>query len=1244
MNTNQIRKFATEARVRLLKGVSNSLRSFFRENGEPVIEPKPVQGGCAFGAQIKDEAFLRQWQSLQHQISLHGFRGVVEQVAYTWFNRFVAINILAKNNLAEPMLQFTNPALRVPYIVEQARAGHFPEMSVADMATLRELLNNDALTYEQFSLLIGCYCTANPIIRRCFGRVDDYSFLLLPSNILGEGEIVDMLNRSDLITDDDYRSPELIGWLYQFYISERKDEVYAKKGKFETDEIPAATQIFTPNWIVKYMVQNSLGRIYLDNEPYSELKSSMQYLVPAEPSSEKFTFVDVKELTCADLACGSGHILNECFDLLYDIYIEQGYSRRDAVENIFAHNLIGIDIDTRAKQLATFALLLKACRRDATFADAHAMPRVLDMPEPYLSDNDLRDTLHHFFLGGTPKQIDETADAIALFDHAEDLGSIMCFNLSPGTREAIVRRLAEYRASEIHTYDDLFPYFDVILALTDHYAAVVMNPPYMGSGNMNATLSKYVKDNYADGKADLMTVFILLAESLIKENGKFGMITLPSWLFLSTFERLREDIVLNYHIDSLLHMGRGIFGIDWGSTAFVISKSKNTSTGTYFRLHKRNFQHIYYYHIEKLFLNALKDKNFKYDFDSYRDDEVVEVDIDFVSSQDGLKICYPNISQTNFAKIPGSPIGYWVSEKVRETFTRNLPLSAVCKPTQGLATADNGRFLRSWFEVSQNRIGFGFENAASAARSQKKWFPYNKGGAFRKWYGNQDYVVNWENDGSEIKHFKGSVIRNPNTYFTECFSWSKISAGNIAFRFFPYGFIYDVAGTSLFSNEGPTNPYILGIVNSKAIRHLLSIISPTLNFEVGQIAKLPIAENSNPTINQLVQDNISISKEDWDAHETSWDFKENELVNIGGALSQCTDNDQQVSKCGGTPQLIGSMCGGTPQLLTNDNNRCANSCGGTPQLIGSMCGGTPHLLLENLMNAYKQKWERLFMQLHANEEELNRQFIEIYGLEDELTPDVPLDEITILQQGEIYIENNDIVWHDDVIAKQLISYAIGCWMGRYRLDKPGLHIAHPNPTAEEVCTYTHNGNEFEIDDDGIIPILSADSQFADNACNRLRDFLRIAFDEEDLQENINFIETCLGKSLEAYFIKDFWKDHKKMYQNRPIYWLFSSKKGAFQCLAYMHRMDAYTVERVRSKYLLPHMDWLTHRINELRADDAMLTTAQRKTVERLEKELAECREYHERLHYVADRQIAFDLDDGVVVNYAKFGDVLAKIK
>lgn len=1226
MNTNQIRKFATEARVHLLKGVSNSLRSFFRENGEPIIEPKPVQGGCAFGAQTKDEVFLRRWQSLQHQITLHGFRWVVEQVAYTWFNRLVAINILAKNNLAEPMLQFANPSLRVPYIVEQARAGHFPEMSAADIATLRELLNNDALTFEQFSLLIGCYCTANPVIRRCFGRVDDYSFLLLPSNILFEGEIVDMLNRSDLITDDDYRSPELIGWLYQFYISERKDEVFAKKGKFEADEIPAATQIFTPNWIVKYMVQNSLGRIYLDNEPYSELKERMQYLVSAEPSSEKFTFVDVRELTCADLACGSGHILNECFDLLYDIYIEQGYSRRDAVENIFAHNLIGIDIDTRAKQLATFALLLKACLRDASFADAHAMPRVLDMPEPYSSDNDLRDTLHHFFLGGTPKQIDETAEAIALFDYAEDLGSIMRFNISPGTREAIVRRLAEYRASQIHTYDDLFPYFDVILALTDRYAALVMNPPYMGSGNMNATLSKYVKDEYEEGKADLFSVFMLLAIDRLLPNGKYGMINMQSWMFLSSFEKLRTRLLTENRIDNMLHLGPRTFDELSGevvqNTAFVITNCEGKdATGAYYRLiDGKNCGDK-----ERMFLE--------------------------VREHDGNRIYYPNVSQQDFEKIPESRIGYWVSNDITNKWENNLFDDSQIIIRQGLATGDNERFIRQWHEISFICFKRDAHSCNDAINSGIKWFPFHKGGESRSWYGNSGNVISFDSVSYNILLKQGNHLPSKELYFNEGLLFSRISSKRLNAKYTPSGFVFDgsaplgIAKNHLYEK--------LGYMCSNTISAFLQVLSPTLTFQVGDVRKVAYVPISDYRISSTVRNNISISKQDWDVHETSWDFKQNELVKIGGAVSHCTDTKYSSKLCDETSKLL-YKCDETSQLLggavshCTKNNKYENSleskCDETSHLLTSSSGETPHLLLEDLMDAYKQKWERLFMQLHANEEELNRQFIEIYGLQDELTPEVPLDEITILQQGEIHIENNDIVWHNDVIAKQLISYAIGCWMGRYRLDKPGLHIAHPNPTAEEVCTYTYNGSELDIDDDGIIPILSADSQFADNACHRVRDFLRIAFGDENLLENINFIETCLGKSIEAYFMKDFWKDHKKMYQNRPIYWLFSSKKGAFQCLAYMHRMDAYTVERVRSKYLLPHMDWLTHRINELRANDAMLTTAQRKTAELLEKELAECHEYHERLHYVADQQISFDLDDGVVVNYAKFGDILAKIK
>lgn len=1182
MNTNQIKKFAAQARTELLKGVSNKLKAYFDEKGNPHIVPLPIQGGCVYGEQLQDEKFYRAWQSLNKHIAINGFKGTVEEVAYTWFNRLVAINILSKNSLTVPVLHFSNPTVRVPFIVELARSGQIPEMSVISRRALNELLNDDSKTFEQFTFLIDCYCSANPIIKKCFGKVDDYSFLLLPNNILAEGGLVDMLNSSDIISDEDYRSPELIGWLYQFYISERKDEVFAKKGKFESDEIPAATQIFTPNWIVKYMVQNSLGRIYLDNEPYSGIAEKMQYLVETEQGTDKFAWSDVKELTCADLACGSGHILNECFDLLYDIYIEQGYSRREAIESIFAHNLVGIDIDTRAKQMATFALLLKACRRDTSFADAHAMPRVYDMPAPYPRKLDLHDTLVHFFLGGTPKMIEETADAIALFDEAKNLGSIMKFNISPSTREAIVRRLSEYRAAGHTDIDSLFRYLDIILALTDKYAALVMNPPYMGGGNMNPVLSKYVKDNYEEGKADLFSTFMLVAIDRLASKGKYGMINMHSWMFLSSFEKLRATILSEQHIDNLLHLGPRTFDELGGevvqNAAFVITKCHPTSTGTYFRLvDGKNCAEK-----EQMYLNA---KSLE-------------------------KIYYPNISQNNFEKIPSSPIGYWVSENFI-AILQSDSLADLAHPRRTIQCGDVDRFIRLWYEVRFNDIEKS-QCINSLKTSLCSWFKFSSGGNSRKWYGNLDSVLFWKNDGKIIKETGKAIIPNEELYFKQCVGYNRITSNGISARFYQQGVLLGDATSIIVPCNSAT--YYISLLNSKVTAYAMSLFNPTLAAQTGSLSKIPVIFNRVNEINEIVVANFNISKQDWDAHETSWNFKENELIRM--------------------KEFCGMNCADLDMLDEED----------AKDIQKEFTIGTNSNLIEHCYWCYMSEWTKKFRQLHANEEELNRQFIEIYGLQDELTPDVPLDEITILQQGEVSIENGQIVWHKDVVIKQLISYAIGVWMGRYRLDRPGLHITHPAPTEEELTTYTYRNSEVEIDDDGIIPVLSTESSFADNACHRLRDFLRIVFGEKTLIENINFIEAALGKSIEAYFLKDFWKDHKKMYQNRPIYWLFSSKKGAFQCLAYMHRMDAYTVERVRSKYLLPHMESLGVRITELVANEAMLSTAQRRTLDRLIKELEECREYHDRLHLVADKQIAFDLDDGVVVNYAKFGDVLAKIK
>ena len=1224
MDTNRIKRFATEARNKLKEGIAAKIRTLgFDKKGNvaEVHRPQLMQGGTHWNGQLLPETFYHQWTSLYNRIQQKGISEVYEEAAYTWFNRLCAIRILQKNDLCAPVLDYTDAA-RTPFIVDEARQGRIPEMNNEMRSRLSDLLDDDTKVTEQFAVLINAWCHDNPIIHSCFGAMADYTELLLPNNILIEGGFVDMLNHTDFITDADYRSPELIGWLYQFYISERKDEVFAKKGKFEADEIPAATQIFTPNWIVKYMVQNTVGRIYLDNNPYEmQLQKKWQYLVePSEkPSADSILKYDeLTDLRVADLACGSGHILNECFDLLYDLYIAEGYGRGEAIENIFRHNLTGVDLDTRAKQLATFALLLKACQKDNAFADAHCLPRVLDMTGivPDMNEHELSEACLHF-MGGYEGVAGEMLEQdFELLRDADNLGSIMMFNDDEDFLAMLRYHYDDWTDGDIEDCSEdikvLIPGVRLILALSEKYHALVMNPPYMGGGNMNATLSKYVKSNYEEGKADLFSVFMLLAIDRLLPNGKYGMINMQSWMFLSSFEKLRTRLLTENRIDNMLHLGPRTFDELSGevvqNTAFVITNCEGKdATGAYYRLvDGKNCGDK-----ERMFLEAREN--------------------------DGNRIYYPNVSQHDFEKIPGAPIGYWVSDKVKEIFTSNLALSAVASPCVGLQTADNARFLRLWSEVSQSRIGFGCENAASAARSQKKWFPCNKGGGQRKWYGNQSEVIDWEHDGEAIKNYPGAVIRNEHCYYKESVAWNMISSGFLSFRYFPKGFILNNASNAI--TEG--NLYaMLGYLSSPLTLKVANLINPTLNLSNGVVAKFPYVVVETKEYESLVKQNISISKQDWDAHETSWDFEENPLLAV--------DTDTYIDNIHHEIERHEKETG---------EHLCIDPA--APELDS----------LEWRMEQYKQKWEHLFMQLHENEEELNRQFIDIYGLQDELTPDVPLDEITILQQGEIKItdqyELSDsdgsvladsdgavltttgdlyLDWQDDVVIKQFISYAVGCMTGRYRLDKKGLHIAHPNPTAEETASYTYNKVEFEIDEDGIIPLMPNDSGFSDNASNRFADFVRIALGDEKHVENLNFVEKCLGKSVEQYFVKDFWKDHKKMYQNRPIYWLFASKKGAFQCIAYMHRMNAYTAERIRAKYLLPYIETLQARITDLDARRSELTTRETKQLQQLTKTLEECQEYHERLQVVAEQAIAFDLDDGVVVNYAKFGDVVQKIK
>lgn len=1192
MDTNRLKRFATEARKMIRDGVARKLLNLgFDMKGEAELFPQKLQGVTLYRGQQWEESFYDKWMALYEAIQKYGVNEVCEEVAYTWFNRLVAIRILQMNGFIDRVLLFDNPAIRVPHIVSEARQGRFPKMGDGERIRLRGLLGDPGKTYEQFALLITAFCHATPILQHCFGCINDYTELLLPEDILDEDKFVDKLNKTDFISEEDYKTTELLGWLYQFYIAERKADVFAsfKSGhKAGADDIAPATQIFTPNWIVKYMVQNTLGRIYLDNNPHAALEEKMAYLVPQSDlalndSRHIYTYSALEDLKVIDPACGSGHILLEAFDLLFDMYIDEYYSRKEAIENIFAHNLVGIDLDTRAKQLATFALLLKACQKDDSFLTAEVMPMVMDVPKPHGLD---KHALHQAcldFIGGYEDVVaEELAGNIEDMKDMDTLGSIMQFPLDD-MRPMIATCYEQWMEEDMEDCPEnvrrILPYIQVMLALTDQYTCVIANPPYMGAGNMNSTLSEYVKTYYAEGKADLFSVFMMMGVERLQANGKMAQINMQSWMFLSSFEKLRNSFLQDYSIDNMLHLGARTFDELSGevvqNTAFVLTNAEadEKTQGMYYRLVDGKDCADK----ERLFLSHIYE------------------------NEDGNHICYPNVAQNNFEKIPGCPIGYWFKKAFLGLFD-SIMIGDICEGKNGITTSDNDYFLRMWQEVSFEQIRF--DKTLGTLEDCDKWIPYNKAGGKRRWYGNLDFVINWLNKGQEIKELRDekgkklASVRNESYYFKEQVSWSDIKSNGTSFRYYPAGMIFDASANSAYSEKTLDMYPILAIANSKIMDMFAEFYNPGIHFKIGNFYNVPypLSSEKKEKTGLKAAENVLISKQDWDAHETSWDFEQNPLVALA----------QQSSETG-----------------------------------IDIAGKSIHM--SDMLSRFKDEWTAKFMQLHANEEEFNKQFIDIYGLQDELTPDVPLDEITILQQGEKSIEGNKMVWHDDVIVKQLVSYAIGCIMGRYSIDHKGLILANQGDGIEEYHQLVPE-SRFEPDDDGIVPLMGENSPFSDNAVSRISEMVKVVFGSDSQTENLNYIEATLGKSLSDYLQKDFWKDHKKMYQKRPIYWLFASTKGAFQCMVYMHRMDAYVVGKVRIKYLLPYIEWLKVKIEELMVRQAELSSMERRQLRDYNKWLDECREYDVRLHEVANQQISIDLDDGVVVNYAKYGDVLAKLK
>lgn len=1191
MNTNSIKSFAREARILLMEGVAQRLKYWgFDDEGQSLHPVENVQGGYVFRGHIyTDTSVPEKWKKLNSRLKdEQSVKDVIEEVAYTWFNRLIAIKILEENAYIPKQLGYAD-GVQTPMIVQNAKRGKHNLTRQDQKELLIEYLQEDK-DERVFGLLITDLCNANRLLHDVFGRIDDFTEMLLPQNLLQSNGVLDFIN-GDAIDASDYKEVELIGWLYQFYISDRKDEVFAgfrRNIKARAEDIPAATQIFTPKWIVKYMVENTVGKIYLDYEPDSSLKPKMKYLVENESNGQSEVIIsDITELTLLDPACGSGHILVVGFDLLYDMYREEGYTAKQAVESILKHNLFGLDIDDRAMQLARFAVILKAAEYDASILESSVQPNIYSFPEAtsFLSEE------VDMFLGTEGLAFaDEVKEALLLLSQGKNIGSALKVESSEPAIHFIEAHFEAWQKKnkngqldiqEVGLWQKLKSYLEVLSVLSRKFITVVANPPYMGQKSMNGQLKDYVNANYPITKSDLFAVFMEVCLSLSLKKGLMGMINQHSWMFLSSYEKLRKDLLENYGIVSMLHLGPRTFeelsGEVVQSTAFVIENGDDVIRGNYFRLvDYRN--------------NAEKENQ-------------------FLSGNN----VHVNILQTNFSKIPGSPIAYWVSERVIELFKTSKSLKELAPPRVGLQTGENILFIRQWTEVSFRSMGLNLDRE-EAIESGYKWYPYNNGGTLRKWFGNNIDVVDWEDDGKRIKEDKlyklsigkclpsNSKPKNMQFYFKESITWSFVSSTNFGVRYSQEGKIFDIAGSSVFANHKIIF-YLTALLNTKITHVFLGALNPTLNFQAGNIAKIPTVFNEKKSmrISSLTKECIELAKKDWNSQEFSWEFERVSLLIESISLSQSYQKWQD--------------------KVTED-----------------------------------------FFHLHANEEELNRIFIEIYDLQEELTPEVSLKDITILhdeldrkalevlepifrERGAEAIELP--IYKDEVLA-QFVSYCMGVFMGRYRLDKPGLNIAHPSPSEEELVSYTYNGHSVEIDDDGIVPLMGENCAFPDDALSRVVKLIQSIWGEDTLTENINFLQECLGMNLHKWLTEKFWGYHTSMYKKKPIYWLFTSnlkkpQSAAFKVLVYMHRMDKYTVQKIQRSYLYPHQEHIKQEVEKLEANEGNLNREEQKQLEELYNWQIECRDYNEVLKELANQQIEFDLDDGVTVNYAKFEGAVAKI-
>ncbi|WP_326519487.1 BREX-1 system adenine-specific DNA-methyltransferase PglX [Acinetobacter sp. CAAS 2-6] len=1173
MNTSHIKKYAPQARNDFIAAMRKQAAKY-GITADRILPAEQKGDLLLIGDQVFPLSVMKSRDKLIKRIQTSSFEQTIDYIAYSWFNRLCAIRYMECKGLLDHgrrVLSSADGSAGLPQILEECLDIDLPNLDASRVAELKLDGNKDEELYREL-LLAQCHAL-NQVMPLLFEQVSDESELLLPDNLTKTDSLIRDLISS--IPEEDWSDVQIIGWLYQFYISEKKDQVIGKVVKSE--DIPAATQLFTPNWIVKYLVQNSVGRLWMMAQPESALASDWEYYIqPAEQTDEVNAqlkqLIDVRisedgdtlnpeSITVLDPACGSGHILVEAYDCLKAIYLERGYRSRDIPRLILENNLYGIDIDTRAAQLASFALLMKAREDDRRLFSNPPKLNIIALQD---SQPERLEVFSQDLASANIAQAD-LKELLDLFEHASTFGSLIQIP------QTFAKKLADLEtklniASESgdifaqQSAQELLPLVQQAKLLAKQYDAVIANPPYMGNKYLNLNLKTYLKKNYLGYEKDLFSAFMIRDLQLTKESGQLGFMSPFVWMFISSYENLRAHFIDHATITTLIQLEySGFDGATVPICTFTLSKSHISSfTGSYIRL-----------------------SNFK------GSENQAPKTLEAIRNPD-CGWCY-TAKPDDFKKIPGSPVAYWVSDKLRESFIDNPRLHTIGLPRAGMITGNNAVFVRAWHEVSNSKVGLGFTDRESAKLSRMKWFPYQKGGQFRKWYGNYEYVVDWLDDGEKLRTLTDSKGKVPAHAFNEEYifkpniNWSAISSSFFSVRITEKGCLFDAVGSAAF----PAPKYIAflaGFLNSPVCHVLLGAINPTLHFQAWNIGNLPVTIVSSELFNlitKLVESARQISKKDWDSYETSWDFIK------------------------------------SPIIRTQQPN------------------------LEQAFNTWQQQNANAVAEMKRLEEENNKLFIDAYGLQDELTPDIPDEQITLTRADR------------EKDSQRLVSYALGCMMGRYSLDEPGLIYAHAGNQDFDASRY----QTFPADADGIIPLTEM-HWFEDDATHRIQEFLTAVWGKDTLDANMQWLAESLDKkasetaedTIRRYLASKFYKDHMQTYKKRPIYWLFSSgKQGAFQALVYLHRYNESTLARMRTEYVMPLISKMAAYANSLETDkENSDSAAEIKRIEKklqdLHKQQAELSSFEEKLRHYADQRISLDLDDGVKVNYGKFGDLLAEVK